>query len=159
MPRTHILYKTPVDKLDADIASLKSRRDALAAEGTIDIDIILSELRHVKQFNYQYGAIWFANTPGMRKTLPDFIGGQEEFVVPLEMGVLMELSQGNHISLFTKDHNPNKILPFLKNHGVQRATIDYSHAIHQRDDAIKELKEEQAAVDAIEAALKETYAT
>lgn len=155
----HILYKESVDKLDADIAQLKQRRDRIASEGTVDMDIILAELKNVKVFNYQYSSIWFVVTPRMQKTLPSFIGGQEEYTVPLEMGVLMELRQGNHISLYTADNKPNDILPFLKKHGVQRAAIDYSNKVHWRDEAIKKLADEQVGVDAIEAALKETYAT
>lgn len=160
MPRnTHVLYKKPVDKIDGEIAKLKAQRDQLIAESTVDIDVILSELRHVKVFNYQYSMIWFAVTPAMQDTLPRFIGGQEQYTVPLEMGVLMELTQGNHISLFTADHKSNDILPFLKKHGVTKSQIDYSNKIYWRDDAIKKLAAEQAEVDAIETALKETYAT
>lgn len=160
MPRNiQILIKGSIDELDSKIARLKADRDRLAAEYTVDIDIILSELRHVTRFNYQYSAIWFAVTPAMQAILPQHIGGQEEFVVPLEMDVSMVVCQGNNISLISSDSNPNKILPFLKKYGVTRDTIDYSNKIHWRDDAIKKLNEEQAKVDAIEAALKETYAT
>lgn len=159
MPRnTQILCKVSVDNLDEKIARLKADRDRLAAEYTVDIDILLSELKHVKTFNYQYSNIWFAVTPAMQTTLPKFIGGQEEFVVPLEMGVSMIFSQGNHISLIHASEDPNQILPFLKSHGVTRSQIDYSNKVHWRDDAIRKLATEQAEVDAIEAALKETYA-
>ncbi len=159
MPRNiQILCKRSVDELDAKIARLKADRDRLATEYTVDIDIILDELKNVKVFNYQYSKIWFAVTPTGQAALPSFIGGQEELVVPLEMDVSMVVSQGNHISLIHISQNPNQILPFLKTHGVVRSQIDYSNKIYWRDDAIKKLAKEQAEVEAIEAALKETYA-
>ncbi len=160
MPRnTQVLIKGSIANLDDQIARLKADRDRLAAEYTVDIDVILAELKNVTLFNYQWSAIWFAVTPTMQATLPAFIGGQEEFVVPLEDGVSMCVSQGNHISLIHLSKDPNKILPFLKRHGVRRDQIDYSHKIRWRDEAAKKLSEEQKAVDEIVLTIEETYAT
>lgn len=156
MARTHILYKTFVDELDSEIAKLKNRRKTLLIESTIDIQNFCLEFKNVKKFNYQYDMIWYDETRAMKKMLP-FIESQEEYTIPIAMGVLLHIERGNDLYLTHSSKDSNKILPFLKKYGVKRSAIDYTNKIYWRDEAIKTLKKEQKEVDAIGVALKEVY--